>query len=168
MLNGPEGKELGLVGVFVDDLRRPESRQSQLLSVFPLNDGGWRVYRFSPGVSEADTWSQDGQGWTTCCFNRRVDLATAAKRGGGIEDPDRGGYVFKSPDEAVRVAKMFGQDDIAVDAIFADRKTTLKATQGQPIAVVEIERHEGDAELKEPGRVARQGAGVAVHIFETN
>ena len=165
LLNGPEGKELGLVGVFATTSagRNPGNPNCFL---FPLNNGGWRVYRFSPGVAEADTWSQDGQGWTTCYFNRRVDLATAAKRGGGIEDPDRGGYVFKTPDEAVRVAKMLGQGDIAVDTIFADRKTTLKAHKDGRL-VVEIERRKGDAELKEPeGWLAKKTKWV--RVFETN
>jgi len=58
LLNGPEGKELGLVGVFATTSagRNPGNPNCFL---FPLNDGGWRVYRFSPGVAEADTWSQD-------------------------------------------------------------------------------------------------------------
>ena len=43
--------------------------------LFPLPNGAWRVYRFSPGINEADTWTQDGQGWTTCYFNRYPDLS---------------------------------------------------------------------------------------------
>ena len=164
LLNGPEGKELGLVGVFTTTSagRNPGNPNCFL---FPLSNGSWRVYRFSPGVSEADTWSQDGQGWTTCYFNRRADLAMAARTRGGVEDPDKGGYVFKSPEDAIHVAKILGQDDIAVDAAFTDRKTTLKAHKDGRL-VVEIERRKGDADLKEPdGWLAKKTKWV--RVFET-
>jgi len=58
---------------------------------FPLDHGGLRVYRFSPGVSEAETWTQDKEGWTNCYFNCRPNLQTAAKAMGAQEDPDQGG-----------------------------------------------------------------------------
>ena len=106
-MDGDEGKELKLVGVFETSSqgRNPGNPNCFL---FPLPNGAWRVYRFSPGVSESPTWTQDGQGWTTCFFNRRPDLAIAAKTHGGIEDPDKGGYVFKTPDDAVQAAKTLG------------------------------------------------------------
>jgi len=159
-----EGKELGLIGVFETTSagRNPGNPNCFL---FPLMDGGWRVYRFSPGVAEANTWSQDGQGWTTCYFNRLPDLTTAAKLHGGMEDPEKGGYTFRTPDEAVQVAKILGQDDVTVDAMFADRKTTLKAHKDGRL-VMEIERKKGDAELTEPdGWLAKKTKWV--RIFET-
>ncbi len=165
LLDGPEGKELNLVGIFETTSagRNPGNPNCFL---FPLNNGGWRAYRFSPGVSEANTWSQDGQGWTTCYFNRRPDLAVAAKTRGGIEDPDKAGnYVFKTPDDAVQVAKALGRDDIAVDPMFADRKTTLKAHKDGRL-VMEIERKKGDADQKEPeGWLAKKTKWI--RVFET-
>ena len=74
-----EGRDLGTPNCFL----------------FPLPNGAWRVYRFSPGIAEADTWTQDGQGWTTCYFNRYPDLATACTLLGGVER-EQGGYVFSS------------------------------------------------------------------------
>ena len=53
--------------------------------MFPLDNGVWRVYRFSPGTVEAETWTQDGSGWTNCYFNKPPDLHTAATAKGGIE-----------------------------------------------------------------------------------
>ena len=77
--------------------------------MFPLDKGGWRVFRFSPGVQEDETWTQDKEGWTTCYFNCRPNLTTAAKALGGQEDPDQGGYVFNTVAEAKKVAKILGQ-----------------------------------------------------------
>ena len=90
-------------------------------------DGAWHVFRFSLGIAEDPTWTQDGVGWTSCYFNRPADLATAAKAYGGVEDPDKGGFVFKTPAEAAEAAKLLGQTDLDVAEVFADRKTKLKA-----------------------------------------
>ena len=72
--------------------------------MFPLDKGGWRVFRFSPGIQEDETWTQDKEGWTTCYFNCKPNLATAAKALGGQEDPEKGGYVFNTVAEAKKVA----------------------------------------------------------------
>ena len=77
--------------------------------LFPLPNGAWKVYRFSPGVAEAETWEQDSQGWTTCYFNQQPDLDTAARVMGGIEAPDNGGYVFESGTKAGEAVKLLGQ-----------------------------------------------------------
>ena len=109
LLASPEGKSLKLVGIFktLSDGRDPGNPNCFL---FPLPNGAWQVYRFSPGVREADTWTQDGEGWTTCYFNRRPDLATAARAQGGIEDPEKGGYVFGTTVPAREVVNALGED----------------------------------------------------------
>ena len=163
-MDGPEARELKLVGVF-DTNSQGRNPGNPNCFLFPLPNGAWRVYRFSPGVAEAETWSQDGEGWTTCYFNRRPDLALAAKLHGGIEDPDAKGYVFKSPDDAVKAAKVLGQPDMTVDPMFEGRKTTLKPHKDGRL-VVEIERTKGDAEQPEPeGWLAKKTKWV--RIFET-
>ncbi len=78
------------------------------VSCFPLLNGGWKVYRFSPGVNEADTWTQDGNGWTTCYFNRFPTLVAACKLQGGMED-ESGGFVFAKAADAVKAAETIGQ-----------------------------------------------------------
>jgi hypothetical protein len=159
-----QGKELGLVGVFGTNSqgRNPGNPNCFL---FPLPNGGWRVFRFSPGVAEANTWTQDGQGWTTCYFNHRPDLTAAAKLRGGIEDPDKGGYTFKTPEDAIHVAKILGEENIAVDPMFVDRRTLLKPHKDGRL-VMEIERKRGDADLKEPdGWLAKKTKWV--RVFET-
>jgi hypothetical protein len=164
LMDGPEAKELGLVGAFKTSSqgRNPGNPNCFL---FPLPNGAWRVFRFSPGVSEAETWSQDGQSWTTCYFNRRPDLAIAAKAHGGMEDPDKKGYVFQSPDDAMKAAKVLGQPDTAIDPMFEGRKTLLKPHKDGRL-VVEIERAKGDADQPEPkGWLAKKSKWV--RVFET-
>ena len=107
-LLSPGGKALKLVGIFktLSEGRDPGTPNCFL---FPLPNGAWRVYRFSPGIHEADTWTQDGQGWTTCYFNRYPDLAAACALFGGVER-EQGGYVFSSADAAIHAAKSLGED----------------------------------------------------------
>ena len=166
LLEGPEGKELGLVGILetTSPGNHPDAPNCFL---FPMPNGAWHVFRFCPGVSEAATWKQDGEGWTTCYFNRRPDLATTARTHGGIEDAERlGNFTFKTPDTAVQVAKILGEEKIDIDPIFADRKTTLKAAKDGRL-VMEIERKKGDADLKEEpaGWLAKKTKWV--RVFET-
>ena len=107
-----------------------------------MPNGAWRVYRFSPGITETDTWTQDGQGWTTCYFNRYPDLATACTLLGGVER-EQGGYVFSSAEKAVQAAKNLGEELTLPDDI-GDRKVTLKAHKDGRL-VVEIERRKNEA-----------------------
>ncbi len=144
---GPEAQKLGLVGAFRTNSqgRNPGNPNCFL---FPMVDGAWHVFRFSLGIAEDPTWTQDGVGWTSCYFNRPADLATAAKAYGGVEDPDKGGFVFKTPAEAAEAAKLLGQTDLDVAEVFADRKTKLKAHKDGRLTI-EIERRPGDDDIKE-------------------
>ena len=97
---------------------------------FPLDNGGCRVYRFSPGVAEAETWNQDKEGWTNCYFNCRPNLQTTAKAMGAQEDPDQGGFLFKNPAEAVKAAESLGQKIQLPKGMLSEdskRKARLKA-----------------------------------------
>ena len=98
---------------------------------------------------EASTWSQDKKGWTTCYFNRLPDLATIAKNHGGIEDPDKSGFTFKTTEDAVAVAKLLGEEHADVGPIFEGRRVLLKPHKDGRL-VMEIERKKGDADLTEP------------------
>jgi hypothetical protein len=98
--------------------------------MFPLEKGGWRVYRFFPGVQEVETWSQDKEGWTNCYFNCKPNLATAAKAMGAQEDPERGGFMFKNPAEAKKAAETLGQKIELPDVLLKEdckHKARLKA-----------------------------------------
>lgn len=103
-----ENKELKLQGIFktISQGTHPETPNCFM---FPLDKGGWRVYRFSPGVNEAETWNQDREGWTNCYFNTKPNLRTAARAMGAQEDPDQGGFAFGKAADAINAAKALGQ-----------------------------------------------------------
>jgi hypothetical protein len=144
LLEGPEGKALKLVGIF-KTLSEGRDRGTPNCFLFPLPNGAWRVYRFSPGINEADTWSQDGQGWTTCYFNRYPDLKTACLLSGGVER-EQGGYVFASAKKAIEAARSLGQE-LTLDESVTDREVALKAHKDGRL-VVEIERDKDDKALE--------------------
>jgi hypothetical protein len=91
---------------------------------FPLPDGGWRVYRFSQGTSEADSWDQDGAGWTSCYYNTTPDLETASRALGGIEAVN-GEFVFNTVHQAEKVIEALGQK-IELPEQFKSREVRLK------------------------------------------
>ena len=78
--------------------------------LFPESDGGWMVYRFTQGIVETAFWKQDGSDWTTCRYNKPLDLETACRAFGGVEDPDKGGWTFADPVHGVEAAKALGAE----------------------------------------------------------
>ncbi len=95
---------------------------------FPLPDGAFKVYRFSEGHREAETWEQDGVSWTTCYFNRLPDLKTAATALGGGELEDGKGYQFAHVSTAMEVAASLGEQ-VPLGAKFYDRPAILRANK---------------------------------------
>lgn len=152
-----KGKELSLQGIFktTSDGKHPETPNCFM---FPLDHGGWRVYRFSPGVAEDETWSQDKEGWTQCYFNRAITLRTAARWFGGQEDPDWGGYVFGSTTEAIRATGALGQK-IALPESLADRTAHLKAHKDGRL-VMRIGKKSGEKDKTLDGWITRENAWV--------
>jgi hypothetical protein len=144
LLENPEEKALKLVGIF-KTLSEGRDLGTPNCFLFPLPNGAWRVHRFSPGINEAETWSQDGQGWTTCYFNRYPDLATACTLLGGVER-EQGGYVFSSAEAAVQAAKSLGQE-LKLPDDTGDRKVTLKPHKDGRL-IVEIERKKDEKPIE--------------------
>jgi len=108
---------------------------------FPLHDGGWRVYRFSPGVSEDETWEQDGS-WTNCYFNCVPNLSLASKAFGGVEAPNNGGFVFSDASKATKTLEMLGQS-INIPEELKGRGVRLRAQKDGRI-VVTIKRNKDE------------------------
>jgi hypothetical protein len=75
---------------------------------FPLPDGAWKVCRFSPGIAEAPTWTQDEKGWTTCFFNKLSNLTDACRLYNGAET-ESGGFRFTDIQAACKAAEAIGQ-----------------------------------------------------------
>lgn len=129
-----------LVGIFKTNSAGRNPGQPNCF-LFPMLKGAWKVFRFSPGISEADTWSQDKQGWTICDFNKRPNLQTACVISGGLKDPDGGGFVFTDASQAVQAAELLGQT-IKIDAP-AGRQIILKTSkEGELVAQVAKEKGE--------------------------
>jgi hypothetical protein len=156
--------DLKLVGYFhtISEGKNPGSPNCFL---FPLPSGAWKVYRFSPGIAEAETWTQDGNGWTTCYFNRTPDLSVAAKAHGALEDPDKiGEFVFHDAARALEAAEALGQKITLLDEMM-DRETRLKSGRDGRL-VVEIEKREEDAPM--PGWFAKKGKWSRIFDVKTD
>jgi hypothetical protein len=140
LIDDPEKRrELGLKGIF-QTISEGNDRATPNCFMFPMPDGAWRVYRFSPGIAEAETWEQDGEGWTCCQFNCLPDLASAARVVGGAEMSGGAGFFFDRADDALRTADALGQK-IDLGEKWLDRETHLKRNKDGRL-VVRIKRHE--------------------------
>jgi len=131
-------EDLGLRGYFKTS---SSGSSQQNLFAFPLRKGAWVVRRFSPGVGEHVSWSQDGAGWTRCYLNRDPDLATASRTFGGLEDPT-GGFIFRESEVAVSVARLLGIT-VEVAPALHSRNTKLKQHKDGRL-VVEVDHDPQD------------------------
>ncbi len=129
--------------------------------LFPLDNGAWKVYLFGPGRSEAITWEQDGQGWTTCYFNKPPGLKVASRANKGIEDAEAGGFLFETATDALKAAEALGQK-INIPAGLAERKAKVKAHKDGRL-VVQIDKKDSDSGME--GWAAKKDKWT--RVFET-
>ncbi len=157
-----EDPSLGLVGVF-----RTLSSGSTPINcfLFPLPNGAWRVCRFGPGVKEAETWTQDGSGWTTCCFNRQPDLRIAAIASGGVEKEGRGGFEFSEAEQALEAAALLGER-ISLDDKFIRRPATLRKHKDGRL-IIDVRRADGDGDRELPGWTAAKDKFTKITSTQT-
>jgi hypothetical protein len=135
-------KELSLKG-FYSTTSEGTNRASPNCFMFPLPDGAFKVYRFSQGVSEATTWQQDGEGWTTCFYNHKPDLKTASRALGGAELADDKGFQFREAKDAIKVANALGQDVIVEDR-FLFREAVLRPNKDGRL-IIRIKKDKDEA-----------------------
>jgi hypothetical protein len=127
--------------------------------LFPLPDGAFKVYRFSPGISEADSWEQDGSGWTTCYFNTTPDLSMAARAAGGVRDPDSNIFHFATAEKALEAVAALGQKVKVTDELL-NRPTRLRLSKDGQL-VVEIQKDPNARREETPeGFVEKKGYWV--------
>lgn len=158
-------EELGLRGVFKTNSAGRDPGTPNCFA-FPLENGGWRIYRFSPGIAEAETWNQDKEGWTNCYFNRRPNLKVAAEAMGATEDAERGGFVFKRAKQAKEAAEALGQK-IDIDERLLKRPARLKAHKDGRL-VMEITKKPDEADNKPlKGWLSKKGKWVKVFDVQT-
>lgn len=135
--------DLGLRGIF-----ETATRQSSAYNcfAFPWRKGAWAIRRFSPGVQEHSSWSQDGSGWTQCYYNRDPDLATAAKSSGGDEHA-KGGFVFRHASDACAAASLIGVTIPTLPPMFAGRPAKMKESKdGRLVIEINQESHDKGGE----------------------
>lgn len=133
--------DLGLKGFFKTNSNGRNPGEPNCFG-FPLENGGWKMYRFSPGINEHDTWRQDKEGWTTCYFNCAPDLNVAATAMGGVEDAEKGGYLFETASKALKAASALGQT-IHLPSKMMDREARLSAHKDGRL-VMQILKRDGD------------------------
>ena len=133
-------KELILKGFF-DTNSEGKNLNEQNCFCHPLRKGGWVIRRYSFGVQEHESWSQDGQGWTRCFYNVEPDLQSSARAFGGLEDP-RGGFVFREAEIAAKATDLLGVK-MDLKAVYMSRETILKEHKDGRL-IVEIERKDQD------------------------
>lgn len=132
--------ELKLKGFF-DTIAPGKDPATPNCFAFPGDFGSWKVYRFSRGVAEAPTWEQDGQGWTTCWFNRQPNLKTASRALGG-KDIAKGGYEFDTLEQAAQVAAALGTP-IECESLLAHRPAVVRKSKDGRLAI-EVKKHTED------------------------
>jgi len=115
---------------------------------FPMADGGWKVYRFSKGHHEHETWDQDGRGYTTTFFNCRPNLKAAALSMQAAKSKD-GSFYFTCVRHAMQAMTALGVKATQMDDIKqwaeGDRKVILKHELKSNELSVRVEKHESDA-----------------------
>ncbi len=155
--------ELGLQGFF-KTISEGKDKGGANCFAFPVDDGGWKVYLFGRGRNEAETWEQDGQGWTTCGFNRAPNLKVASRAMGGIEDAEKGGFVFDTVEQAQLATEALGQK-ITVPAGMLQREVRLKAAKDGRLTV-QIAMEKGDEGMKKHGWLPNKKGDLWSQIFE--
>lgn len=148
--NEEKRKELGLQGFF-DTISEGRDPGTPNCFLFPMLDGAFKVYRFSPGITEAESWEQDGNGWTTCHFNTSPDLAMAARAAGGTRNPDTGAFHFTSAEKAAEAVAALGQT-IKVEEHVLNHPARLRASKDGQL-VMEIQQDKRERRLDPEDRV---------------
>lgn len=162
LMDDPEiFKELKLKG-FYSTTSEGSDRASPNCFMFPMPKGGFKVYRFSPGVSEANTWQQNGEDWTTCFFNHDPDLKTAARALGGAELADDKGFQFDKAAEAIKVAKALGET-IEIDEKLKQREAVVRPNKDGRL-VIRVEKHKDES--RPSGGWAKVPGGFWEKVFE--
>ncbi len=93
---------------------------------FPLRNGAWKVCRFGLGTAEASTWARGEGLYTTCIYNRRPDLKTAAAVTGG-KATKANGNEYSMLRDAVEAIQMVDPSAIVeVPEVLATRRAVVR------------------------------------------
>lgn len=146
--------KLDFKGVFETDSKGTEAPNDCNCFAFPLRRGGWAIRRYSPGVQEHPSWTQDGKGWTRCFYNQDPDLGTVSRAAGGVERKD-GGFVFSEASIVIEALRKLSVD--VQIPIFANSRKAIVKEHNDGRIIVEIDRDSHDDGGKFPGWLAEKG-----------
>jgi hypothetical protein len=156
---------LDLKGIFATSSIGKEYGRDHNCFLFPLRRGGWVVRRFTPGVSEHESWDQDGGGWTRCFLNIDPDLPTASRSHTGVEHPS-GGYVFREAEQAQKAALKLGAD-LGLPNWALCRPTKMKQHKDGRL-IVEVDRESSDNPQQMGGWVEERGKWKRIYNVKLN
>jgi hypothetical protein len=134
----------GLRGVF-DTVSEGADPHHPNCFLFPLEDGAWRAFRFTPGTPECKpVWEMSPNGWTTCVVNETPTMERAAVCCRGIVSPHRSGEAFLFRD-AADVKEMIEalSGKISFPSFVEDRQLSVRRKDGASL-IVEFERQDAD------------------------
>lgn len=151
--------KLGLKGVFKTNAKGENYGADHNAFAYPIRRGAWAVRRYTPGVAEESTWSQDGQGWTLCYLNRDLDLATACRSFNANED-ESGGYVFREAEVAAKAATLLGID-LGIPSWASTRSALIKkGKDGKYVIQVDATEHDDPREMTQWNRKGKKWSRV--------
>lgn len=138
-------EELSLKGYYETDSKGSNTNEQNCFA-FPIRGGAWTIRRYTPGVQEHSSWTQDGAGWTRCYLNRAPDLTTACRAFGGVEDTD-GSFEFRDCESAIGAAQLLGVH-VDVGITLRGRKAVLKQHKdGRLIVRVKHEKEDDGGKM---------------------
>lgn len=153
--------DLSLRGIFYTLATDDEGGTDKNCFCFPNKKGAWAVRRYTPGVEEHPSWSQDQSGYTRCHLNMEPDLKTAARAFGASESV-KGQFHFSEMEVAVKAAQAIGAL-ISIPAPWASTRTAVLYSRPKDgKLVVEFERKDSD---QLPGWLAQKNQWIK--IFDT-
>ena len=130
--------------------------------MFPLKDGGWRVYRFTKGTEEADTWTTSRNGWTTCVIGLTPTPTQVAAIYHGLRK--KKGWLY-TLDNAIKAIAAYGAElKVPVWLTKRPRPVTIEVTKSG--LMMSVERRKADR--KQPANAAGwlRGTGAdLVHAY---
>jgi hypothetical protein len=140
-------RDLGLAGNF-DTVSEPgpDTGYDQNCFLFPLRNGAWSVKRYTRGVEEHSSWTQDGNGWTSCTFNKKPDFRTACRTHNGLED-DKKSFLFTESEQAANALEGMGiKLDDKIHKL--NREIELKMTRdGRVLLTIDKQTKDTNADL---------------------
>jgi hypothetical protein len=154
---------LKLKGVF-ETLATGRQQGDHNCFCFPLRNGAWTVYRYTPGTGEATTWRRSEHNWTYCDFNRPVDVKAAAVAYGGIKAPN-GSFVFESAEYAQKALKALGAE-LDLPTWIVEREVTLKPQKGELVASIPSQQDDQLQDMRQKRWLRQKNLWVRVYELE--